>query len=173
MVLCWVVAGYSFSQLWTLVSQTNGEDILPPRDPSDTSRFFIGPRRPGDKIVLAHKFTSQFKTMGVGLTDRQLDYVVWKSLVYVMRGCGKMITTASASNMASNYNVSFNYLPPGKRHFFNQMILKMSDWGAPNRSFLESFMSVTFNGYVAYHSVPIRYRNDQNQLVLCCMYHVN
>lgn len=113
MVMCWVNAGYSYSQLWTMVSASNAEDILPPRDPNDNSGFFIGHSDASANKYLAHKFINQFKKMSSkSMNDRQIDYVVWKSLLYVMRGCGKMLNTSSA---ASNYNVSYNYLPPGLR----------------------------------------------------------
>ena len=38
----------------------------------------------------------------------QIDYVVWKTLLYVMRGCGKVVNN-------KGFNVSYNYLPPGLR----------------------------------------------------------
>ena len=116
MVMCWVNAGYSYDQLYNVVRVA--EEILPPRDPNETSRFFIGPKKPKDKDpkkpkdkdFLAHKFINQFKTMNKSMNSRQIDYVVWKSLLYVMRGCDKIINTNSAG-----YKVSYNYLPPGLR----------------------------------------------------------
>ena len=64
MVMCWVNAGYTYDQLCNVVRLTQSEDILPPRDPNDTTRFFILPKKgPKDKEFLAHKFILQFKTM--------------------------------------------------------------------------------------------------------------
>ena len=113
MVMCWVNAGYSYDQLCNVVRLTQSEDILPPRDPNDTTRFFIVPKKgPKDKEFLAHKFILQFKTMNKSMNSRQIDYAVWKSLLYVMRGCDKIINTATST---SGYKVSYNYLPPGLR----------------------------------------------------------
>lgn len=111
MVMCWVNAGYSFEQLWGMVNAANAEDILPPRDPNDNSGFFIGPRLTKDKDCLAHKFMDQFEKMNKSMNSRQIDYVVWKSLLFVMRGCGKMINNTAAHS----YRVAYNYLPPGLR----------------------------------------------------------
>ncbi len=110
MVMCWVNAGYSFDQLWNIVNVTSTEDLLPPRDPTDTSGYFIVPNKAKDRDFLAHKFINQFKKMNRSMNDRQIDYVVWKSLVFVMRGCGK-----SFNSNTNNYNVCYNYLPPGIR----------------------------------------------------------
>ena len=46
------------------------------------------------------------------MNSRQIDYAVSKSLLYVMRGCDKIINTATST---SGYKVSYNYLPPGLR----------------------------------------------------------
>lgn len=106
MVMCWVNTGYSFPQLWSMVNQSNVEDILPPRDPNDTSGFnIIGPRN--DKY-LASKFLHQLKHLNKSMSEKQIDYVVWKTLLYVMRGCGKVVNN-------KGFNVSYNYLPPGLR----------------------------------------------------------
>lgn len=111
MVMCWVNTGYSFEQLWNMVNLANAEDILPPRDPNDNSGYFIGPAKKGGKEYLAHKFISQFKNLNKSMNSRQIDYVVWKSLLYVMRGTGKMLNNTNNFQ----YNVSYNYLPPGLR----------------------------------------------------------
>ena len=108
MVMCWVNAGYSHDQLRNVVTATQDQDILPPRDPNDTSRFFIGAKKPKDKDFLAHKFVHQFKTMNKSMNARQIDYVVARSLTYVMKGLGKIVNTNQAG-----YKVTYNYLPPG------------------------------------------------------------
>ena len=46
------------------------------------------------------------------VNSRQIDYAVWKSLLYVMRGCDKIVNTATST---SGYKVLYNYLPPGLR----------------------------------------------------------
>ena len=113
MVMCWVNAGYTYDQLCNVVRLTQSEDILPPRDPNDTTRFFIVPKKgPKDKEFLAHKFILQFKTMNKSMNSRQIDYAVWKSLLYVMRGCDKIVNTATST---SGYKVLYNYLPPGTK----------------------------------------------------------
>ena len=121
MVMCWVNAGYSYDQLFNVVQCTNAEDILPPRDPSDSTRFFIGPKKPGDKKdFLAYKFINQFKKMNRTMNARQIDYVVWRSLLYVMRGCDKKLPNQHASaSGGGQYKVSYNYLPPGLREMEN------------------------------------------------------
>ena len=110
MVMCWVNTGYSFPQLWSKVNQSNVEDILPPRDPNDTSGFNIldGPR---NEKYLASKFLHQLKRLNKSMNDKQVDYVVWKTLLYVMRGCGKVVQ----QNNVKGFKVSYNYLPPGLR----------------------------------------------------------
>lgn len=45
------------------------------------------------------------------MNDKQVDYVVWKTLLYVMRGCGKVVQ----QNNVKGFKVSYNYLPPGLR----------------------------------------------------------
>ena len=110
MVMCWVNAGYSYDQLKNVVTATPDQDILPPRDSSDTSRFFIGAKKLKDKDFLAHKFIHQFKTMNKSMNARQIDYVVARSLTYVMKGLGKIVNTNQAG-----YKVTYNYLPPGLR----------------------------------------------------------
>ena len=106
--MCWVNAGYSHDQLRNVVTVTQDQDILPPRDPIDTSRFFIGAKKPKDKDFLAHKFVHQFKKMNKSMNARQIDYVVARSLTYVMKGLGKIVNTNQAG-----YKVTYNYLPPG------------------------------------------------------------
>lgn len=112
MVMCWVNTGYSFPQLWSKVNQTNVEDILPPRDPNDTSGFNIldGPKT---EKYLASKFLHQLKRLNKSMNDKQVDYVVWKTLLYVMRGCGKAVQQNVGG--VKGFNVSYNYLPPGLR----------------------------------------------------------
>ena len=67
------------------------------------------------KKILAFQFFDQLKTMNriMNMNDRQIDYVVYKSLLFVMRGCGKTLNNSTAGG--SHYNVSYNYLPPGLR----------------------------------------------------------
>ncbi len=120
MVLCWVNSGYDFLRIREIVDRSEVDDILPPRDPNDQSKRFIQLRKPGMKSVLAHNFLSQFKTlMGQYLNDAQLDYVVWKSLVFVMRGLNKKPNTVNPQGSGmkhhGSYNVVYNYLPPGLR----------------------------------------------------------
>ena len=110
MVMCWVNTGYSFPQLWSKVNQSNVEDILPPRDPNDTSGFNILEGAKNEKY-LASKFVHQLKRLNKSMNDKQVDYVVWKTLLYVMRGCGKVVQ----QNNVKGFKVSYNYLPPGLR----------------------------------------------------------
>merc|ERR1711963_716887 len=129
MVMCWVNAGYSYDQLFAIVQCANAEDILPPRDPSDTSRMFIGPKKPNEKDYLAYKFVNQFKTMNRSMNARQIDYVVWKSLLYAMRGCDKKMPNQhhQHSSTSGQYKVSFNYLPPGLRELEKKSKYKTID----------------------------------------------
>ena len=70
MVMCWVNTGYSFPQLWSMVNQSNVEDILPPRDPNDTSGFnIIGPKN--DKY-LASKYLHQLKHLNKSMNEKQV-----------------------------------------------------------------------------------------------------
>ena len=57
------------------------------------------------------------------MNSRQIDYAVWKSLVYVMRGCEKIVNTTSGSG----YKVSYNYLPPGLREMEAATKYKIKD----------------------------------------------
>ena len=70
MVMCWVNTGYSFPQLWSMVNQSNVEDILPPRDPNDTSGFnIIGPKN--DKY-LASKYLHQLRRLNKSMNEKQV-----------------------------------------------------------------------------------------------------
>ena len=86
MIMCWVNAGYNFHQLWNIVNNKNAEEILPPRDPNDNSKFFLVQNKTNNKSrILAFQFLGQFKTMNKNMNERQIDYAVYKSLLFVMR----------------------------------------------------------------------------------------
>lgn len=127
MVACWVVAGYNHRGLRQLVSQTDADEILPPRDPALADGQYIQlsrlPRNRGDKRYLAQKLYKQLKNMGQQLpklTDAQVEYTVWKTVLYVMRGCSKIPTAAPPTSLpGTGGNIVFNYLPPGLREMEN------------------------------------------------------
>ena len=132
MIMCWVNAGYNFHQLWNIVDNANVEELLPPKDPSDTSKFFLGKQLPSNKRssnkILAFKFLNQFKTMNKNMNERQIDYVVYKSILFVMRGLGKSLNNANMHHGGgANFNVSYNYLPPGLREMESKKYAAESD----------------------------------------------
>ena len=87
MIMCWVNAGYNFHQLRNIVNNKNAEEILPPRDPNDNSKFFLVQNKTNKNKtrILAFQFLGQFKTMNKNMNERQIDYAVYKSLLFVMR----------------------------------------------------------------------------------------
>ena len=90
MIMCWVNAGYNFHQLRNIVNNKSAEEILPPRDPNDNSKFFLvqqnkASNKNNTKRILAFQFLGQFKTMNKNMNERQIDYAVYKSLLFVMR----------------------------------------------------------------------------------------
>lgn len=110
MVASLVLADYNLGTLHHLVSQTATEKILPPTNKSEATR---PPGQGGDLLydkILAKLYT--FRSQLPNLTDIQLEYLVKKTLIFVMRGCNKMVPPPKAP---SGSNIVFNYLPPGLR----------------------------------------------------------
>ena len=124
MVSCLVVAGYSHALLVQRVMKTPADDILPPKDEGESAAPDRKPVLYDEILQKLHQARSQLPP---DISDHQLQFIVRKSLVYVMRGCEKVQSSSGAGGggpgqqqlpphrAADGSNIVFNYLPPGLR----------------------------------------------------------
>ena len=146
MVVCLVLAGYNHGNLVSLVMQTPAEDILPPKDGAPAAQVTSSNRGLLFEVVLdrLNKMGAQLPKM----TDYQLQFLVRRCLLYVMRGCDKKppssggppAPTASSSlpppKASDGTNIVFNYLPPGLREM-EEKSKRERDGGSDEKSGIE------------------------------------